>query len=242
MGRPKAGRGLRAPGAGHRDEGLATSAVVVAVSVALIGLLLVAVIPLLAGTEQAGRTQTAADAAALAGARDVRDLVLDDLDRVISDGGIGIGELLGPSRGLSAASAYASRNDADLIAYRYDALGDEVRVETRLREVAPNGDRARQEATAALGVELGRCGFDRDQVIVGYEPPPTPTPTPTPTPSPTPTPPPTPEPPPEPVPIYGWEYRFRCPGYDSGAHLDVLDVLSGARAWLDSALEPRLVQ
>lgn len=66
--------------------------------------------------------------------------------------------------------------------------------------------------------------------------------TPTPTPGPTPTPTPTPTPPPEPVPIYGFEYRFTCPGYDSGALRDPGDVLTDAHRWLEDALEPRLVR
>jgi len=54
--------------------------------------------------------------------------------------------------------------------------------------------------------------------------------------------PPTPTPTPTPVPIYGYEYRFTCPGFDGGTHRDIGDVLLGARSWLESALEPRLVR
>lgn len=240
---------VRRPSARHPDDGLAASALLVVGAVVVIGVLLIAVLPLLSGTEQSSRTQTSADAAALAGAAEVRRVVLDELGSVVrAEGGTSLSALLGPARGHGQAQLYAGRNGADVAGYGYDAWADEVTVRTRLREDGPSGGRSESLATAAVGVQLARCAFDRDEVIVGYEDPPEPEPEPEPTeppdpddPTPTPTPTP-PEPDPEPIPIYGWEYRFRCPGYDSGARDDVSVVLDGARSWLESALEPRLVR
>lgn len=232
----------------REDDGLVTSAVVVVVAVGVVALLFLAVLPLLRGTDQAGRTQTSADAAALAGAEAVREHALANLGSVIVlTGSVSFADLLGPSRGLGEATVYASRNDASVAQYRYDPLADEVYVKTASNDAPPrSGDhapgvtRTESEATAELGVPLARCTFDVTRVITGYEPPPTPTPEPTPTDPAAPTP--TPTPTPTPVPIYGNEFRFRCPGYDSGASESLADVLDDARDWLDDALEPSLVR
>lgn len=222
-----------------RDEGMVASGVIAVVAIGLIALLFFAILPLLSGTEQSGRTQTSADAAALAGAGEIRTVVLDELGTVIrASGGVPFRGLIRAARGYGVAQSYAGSNGADLSEYRYDPWSDEVTARTNLREVAPNGDHAESLATASLGVELGNCVFASDRVVIGFEPVPTPGPTPSPSVSPTPTP--TPEP--EPVPIYGDEYRFRCPGFDSGARGEPGEVLTAAHDWLDAQLRPSLLR
>ncbi|QTE29959.1 hypothetical protein [Pengzhenrongella sicca] len=219
------------------------------VAVAIVGLLFLAIVPLLSGSEQSGRTQTSADAAALAGAQDVREYVLDQLHSVFTVGGWNsFGTLIGPARGYGAAQSYASANDAELITYSYDPSRDRFSVRTRLLAEAPNGDRAESLATASLGVKLGTCGIGRHTTVVGYEEEPTPEPPPDPPADPDPdesAPPtssPTPTQTPTPVPILGFEYRFTCDGFDSGWSLEISDLLDDTADWLDDQLVPSLVE
>ncbi|WP_258726149.1 hypothetical protein [Cellulomonas sp. NS3] len=228
-----------------------TSALVVVVSVGVVALLFLAVLPLLVGTDQKGRTQTAADAAALAGAESVREHALAHLDDVIRPvGGVSFAAMLGQSRGLGQAQVYAARNGATIVVeqYRYDPFADEVRVVTRSTQApARSGgepasiDRTQAVATAEVGVDLGECVFSVSQKLVGHEPVPTTEPPPPGAPEPTPAP--TPTPTPTPVPIYDDEYRFSCPGLRAvPASLDLGAVLDGAREALDDALKPKLVR
>ncbi len=225
---------------GRGDDGLATSAVLVVVSVGVVALLFVAVLPLLQGTEQAGRTQTSADAAALAGAQEVRRVALDHVGDVVL-GLTTYGALLGPARGHTQAADYAGRNGAELAGYAQDPWRDEVEVRTRLREQMPDGQRAERDATASLGVALARCAGDSRDVVVGYEPVPEPEPA-DPDTTPDPDAPDEPEEEPEPVPIIETEYRFTCPGYDSGWTRPRAALEGPVRSWLTGALEPHLVR
>lgn len=225
---------------GRGDDGLATSAVLVVVSVGVVALLFVAVLPLLQGTEQAGRTQTSADAAALAGAQEVRRVALDHVGDVVL-GLTTYGALLGPARGHTQAADYAGRNGAELAGYAQDPWRDEVEVRTRLREQMPDGQRAERDATASLGVALARCAGDSRDVVVGYEPVPEPEPA-DPDTTPDPDAPDEPEEEPEPVPIIETEYRFTCPGYDSEWTRPRAALEGPVRSWLTGALEPHLVR
>ena len=65
------------------DDGVAATAIILTVVVGVLALLFVYVIPLLAGTDKAGQTQTAADSAALAGAVRARDRAVDEIDEAV---------------------------------------------------------------------------------------------------------------------------------------------------------------
>ena len=244
------------------DRGAAVTGVMATVAVALIALLLLAVVPLLSGTEQKARAQTAADAAALAGATSVRDRAAAEV-RGVRLVDLALGELSGswrlstsvtPMSGFNAAADYAWRNAGvlDPTRYAYDAPGGRVRTEVELRELAPNDEHAAARARAELGLDLPECRFDAGRKIVGWTtPPPTPSPPPPPppppgaTPTPTPTPSPTPPPPPfVSTPIYGpWGFTFECPGdrgfTESGASFT--QVRDRAAAQLHDRARPRLV-
>lgn len=233
--------------------------VMVTVAVALIALLLLAVVPLLSGTEQKARAQTAADAAALAGATSARDRAEAEV-RGVRLVDLALGELSGswrlsssvtPMSGFNAAADYAWRNAGVLhpARYTYDASADRVRTEVELRELAPNDEHATARARAELGLDLAACRFDAGREIVGWtSPPPTPSPTPPPPPppgaTPTPTPTPSPTPPFVSTPIYGpWGFTFACPGdrgfTESGASFT--QVRDRAAAQLHDRARPRLV-
>lgn len=242
---------------------MATTALVLCVLVGMIALLLVMVVPLLRATEQGGRGQGAADAAALAGADSLRDSAVAQTAGLLV--AFGPGRLAGESvtwslpgvtaggAGITEASLYAARNDATIVTYRNDAVRDRVRVEVELRP-QPGGDErgpVRRVAQARVGVELASCVARGDREVVGWtEPPPTPSPTPTPTPDPaaTATPTRTPRPTPTPTPfvrqpIYGpWGFSFTCDGADgfTVTATTPTQLVQRARAAFD-ALEPRLV-
>lgn len=242
---------------GRNDErGMATTALVVCVLVAIIALVFIAVVPLLRGTEQGGRGQTAADAAVLAGADSVRDsAVAQTAGLLVAFGpsrlrgtsvswalpGVGAGGM-----GITEATVFARRNDATLVTYRNDAARDRVRVEVRLDRQAGGADDVviRRVAEARVGVELSSCRARADRPVLGYTtPPPTPSPTPAPTPAPTPTPTPSPTPTFVPAPIYGaWGFSFSCDGADGFdvSATSVAQLVDLASAEFD-ALEPRLV-
>lgn len=232
---------------------MATSAVVVTVLVGVISLLLLAVVPLLMGTEQAGRSQTASDAAALAGAVGARDRAVVELAEAVPTlspaalSGLSaswrFGAAAGGASGLTDATTFAARNDAVVEEYRHDGTRDRVTVGTRATRPGPEGTDVRSEASASLGVELASCVVRAGRSITGWtEPPPPPSP---PAPEPTPTPTPTPSPTPTfvPEPVYGpWSYTMSCDGDDgfSVSGSTVTSVVDQGRAALD-ALQPRLV-
>lgn len=200
--------------------------------VLVLSVLLMFVLPITRGADQASRSQTAADSAALAGADAVRTEVLARL----ATGDLGV--LLGPwaSRGSGAATSYADRNGASVVEYAYDAWADEVRVRVRFDEPGVEGtQRVERRAVARVGIALGRCVRSTEEI----EPEPEPTPTPTPTdddaePAPTPSP-----EPPDPTYAYG----LTCPGgLDLVGYDDLDDLASAALSWLSGRLEPRLVR
>jgi len=232
------------------DEGIATSGVLITVFVAVLVVVFAAVLPLLRGTEQAGRTQTSADAAALAGAEAVRQGVLDDLAALTVWGIVGShptygewspGTALPVMIGYGAAREYAQDNGAHVSAgdYRYDPIDGTVRVRSRLQEQAPGGGRTTSEATASTGLRISECRLTAARDAL---PPPTPSPTPTPSPSASPSPTPSPTPTEPPAPTYtDWEFVFSCPGEGSVSGSSLGAVLADARDMIDEAMEPRLV-
>ncbi|KQS99608.1 hypothetical protein ASG23_09590 [Cellulomonas sp. Leaf395] len=237
------------------DDGLAATAIILTVVVGVLALLFVYVIPLLAATDKVGQTQTAADAAALAGAVGARDRAVDEIDDAVWD--LRIAALFGTREtwrfsgaaaggsGRLGAEQYAARNDASVESYHHDAARDRVAVDVRLDARGPENRIVRSSGTAQVGVELASCEIVAERTIIGYTQPPPPTPTPTPTPTPSTTPSPTPTPPPfVPQPIYSaWEYRISCAGEhgfsDSDSRIDQLVDRAAARL---GDLEPILVR
>lgn len=227
------------------DRGAAALALIVGVVLSALALVAFVVVPLTQSTGLAGRSTSAADAAALAGAQRAREVALDAVLAVTAGGSVA--DAMPPSVGISAAQTYAQRNGAELVGARYEAdlRADRVRVEVRVPD--PDGETSgtHRAAEAELGVALDRCRLTRTLVPPPPPPPPTPTPTPDPSASPTPTPSPTPPPPPPP-PV--WDYAFTCAD-GGGSQLvrfgptrDLADVRQDMRRWLDSRLEPRLVR
>ncbi len=238
------------------DRGAATTALVVCVVVGMTALLLVAVEPLLRATEGKGRTQTGADAAALAGAVAARDTAVGELPGLAwafwpaaltgTSATWRLSAATAGGAGVTQASQYAARNGAVLTEYQHQASRDRVRVTVRLDEpTGPENVALDARAEARVGVELASCEARAGREIVGWTEPPEPTPTPTPDPTATPTPTPTPSPTPPfvPQPVYGpWGFTFRCDGADgfSVSGSTVAQLVTRATDEV-RGLEPRLV-
>ncbi|GGL39645.1 hypothetical protein H9L10_13435 [Phycicoccus endophyticus] len=177
------GRGAR------RDErGQVAMWLVVVVAFALVGLGTTAYARLAKATDEVSRIQTAADAAALAGAQAiVRDAPNAIREAVLSGSGVPCG------LGREAAQDFAARNDATLTRYCYYPESDRVEVTTRSNAVTESGSREERSAVAELGITLGPCVLPEAPPEPSWSPPPSSSPTPSGTESPTPTPTPTPD-------------------------------------------------
>ncbi|WP_211340861.1 hypothetical protein [Xylanimonas allomyrinae] len=231
------------------DEGAATSGTLAVAFVGVVALVFMATLPLLRATDHSARSHTAAEAAALAGARHVSEHFLEELAGVTFGSLAGRGDLAarwvgraqGPALGYRAASDYAAANDALVRPdwYRYDFRRSTVAVRAQLREPGPNGRRAESDATAEVGLNLASCRLDAAREEIPPPPPPPPPPEPEDGEAPEPPPPAAEPPPPQYTP---WEFTFSCQGTATlhGKHLGAL--LDQARALVERAVEPRLVR
>ena len=236
------------------DDGVAATAIILTVVVAVLALVFVYVLPLLTATDKSGKTQTAADAAALAGAVRARDRAVDEIDQAVwalridvltgTRATWGFSDADSGNSRYSKAQEYAERNAASLESYHHDAARDRVTADVRLDALGPENRIVRSSGTAQVGVELASCQIVAGRTITGYtEPPPEEAPTPEPTPAPTPSPTPTPTPPFVPQPIYSaWKFSIDCDGdhgfTDSDSRIDQLVDRAADRL---ADLEPRLV-
>lgn len=243
---------LRSLGRHAREAGAAVTGLVVVVCLAVMVLLFVVVLPIAGRTQMSDQAEGGADAAALAAADRMRDVVLERFDTLAAGGDLA--GLLPPSVGIAEAAEYADRNGGRLVSAAYSVDRGAGRVEVQVVRTNPPGSsrpEVRRNGTAEVGVVLAGCGIEDRRVIIGYEPVPTPTPTPTPTPepgeTPTPTPTPSPTPPPPPVPIWGSEHRFSCRASDGSTFRSdwdrsLAEARRDGRAWVEARLEPRLVR
>lgn len=221
------------------DRGQVATAVMIIVAVAVTAVVTLGVLPLGAASNEKGQSQTAADAAALAGAEAVRDRLVEGIGRVNGIGPSGVpsvvetlNDVFSCGFGRDQAAALASRNGADLVSYSW--CGD--RVDAAVQNVRSSGGApARSRAAADLGIRLDECRLD------GL-PEPHPDPTPTPTVSEDPEDPPPSSPPPEPPPDLDLE--LRCGDLAVDVRLlgatGVLELRADL-ARLRDRLEPRLV-
>ena len=171
-----------------REQGQAARWLVLTVAFLLVALGVTAYSRLVSATDEVSGLQTAADAAALAGAQAIaRDAPQAIKDAVRDGGGIPCG------LGRGEAQSFAARNGATVTSYCYYPVQDRIEVTVRSQAVLESGRREDASAVAELGLRLGPC------VLPDAPEPPEPEPTPTPTPSSTSTPTPTPTPTPDDV-------------------------------------------
>lgn len=174
---------------GRRDEaGQAAMWLILTMAFLLVALGTTAYSRLVSATDEVSSLQTAADAAALAGAQAIaRDAPQAIKDAVRNGGGIPCG------LGRTEAQAFAARNGATVTGYCYYPVQDRIEVTVRSQAVLESGRQESATSVAELDLRLGPC------VLPEAPEPPEPTPTPTPSPSSTATPTPTPTPTPDDV-------------------------------------------
>lgn len=178
-----------------RDErGQVATAMFIVTFTALLAVALWGVFALSRGVDERSQAQSAADAAALAGAGALEAAIPVLLGELSSKAGLpGLGSSIGCGLGQGDAQQYAERNEAILTDYCFDFGADRVRAVVEMADpVSEDVGPAEAGALAETGVSLDGCTWEDE------EPPPTPTPTPTPTPSGSPTATPTPTEPPDP--------------------------------------------
>jgi hypothetical protein len=122
---------------------------------------------LVSATDEVSSLQTAADAAALAGAQAIaRDAPQAIKDAVSNGGGIPCG------LGRGEAQAFAARNGANVTGYCYYPVQDRIEVTVRSQAVLESGRQENASAVSELDLRLGPC------VLPDAPEPPEPEPTP----------------------------------------------------------------
>ena len=144
----------------HGDSGQMMAALIIALSITVLAFLVVILLPVGAATNEATRSQTAADAAALAGAEAVRTQWVDVNTRPalmvygVDPPGVTAGE------GRGAAQDYARRNDARVLDYRVVPGRGQVHVEVENTYSAyPGTGEARSGAVAEMDVDFDDCSW-----------------------------------------------------------------------------------
>lgn len=139
--------------------------------VGMIAFFAYAIVPLGRATDEASTAKTAADAAALAGAEDVRSFLLVRTAGWSFASRDELFDMLRCDLGRSAAEAYARRNGAMLREYCYDPFSDRIEASVAMRDAGVGGEAATATSTASVGWALRSCRWEDDPI-----PPPVPEP------------------------------------------------------------------
>jgi|GEM_PF-6368897 len=145
------------------ERGAATTALLLIGIFAAVGILFIAILPLASGTEKSDRAQTAADAAALAGAKKMRDEIIESLAHASPP--VSLAQLVDPQSGRGKAQELAMSNDAEITSYHAMPIAGSVSVNVRqLEEMPKTHKHAKAKATAELDLPLNSCQFGEDEV------------------------------------------------------------------------------
>lgn len=163
-----------------RERGQVATGIILSVVVGLVAVGLLGVVALSRGADERTKSQSAADAAALAGANSLADVIPNLIGLIHSRRDLD--DAFGCGLGRAAAEDFASRNGATLTSYCFDARADQVRVSIRMNEkVTDDVGPATAKAVASPELGLDDCDW------TDHEPPPPTTPSSTTTTSPSPT-------------------------------------------------------
>ncbi|GIL35665.1 pilus assembly protein TadG-related protein [Phycicoccus jejuensis] len=139
----------------RREEGQAVTAVAIVVVLVLVAAALGIVFRTGKVSSEVSKIQSGADAAALAGAQQVREDAYDNIVRSLQSrvprGFWSCGD------GQGRAQSFASRNSTDVTTYCYYPLADRVEVSVRSDFVTETGRRESADAVAQTGRRLGPC-------------------------------------------------------------------------------------
>lgn len=147
----------RLPRGAGDDSGQVATGLIICAVLALIAITFWVMLPIGSAVNQKSGAQNAADAAALAGADDVIDHVVDDLTTLPV-------EPFAPDTffcglGESDARKLAQANGAHVTSYCYDWHRDEATVHVATNKALPGGQHSRAKAVARTGVPWGDCHF-----------------------------------------------------------------------------------
>jgi len=146
---------------GSGDAGQVATAVMIAVTVGLVAVTTLGVLRLGAAVDESGQARTAADAAALGGATDIRDGLVETLAGLRSPDDLL--EAFPCGLGREGALELAASNGADVTSYCYDALADRVEVSVRNRASGdPATGVATSSAAASVGLAPAECTWEPD--------------------------------------------------------------------------------
>lgn len=141
------------PACGHSAErGAVSMSLMVVVGILLLAFALLVSLRIAMATDEASRLQSAADAAALAGAQSILD---DAPGQIVS--ALVTGQVIPGSLGQKDAADFANRNDTTLVSYHYSPLQDRVVATVRSNAVLESGEREERSAVAELGASFGAC-------------------------------------------------------------------------------------
>lgn len=144
-----------------RDAGQVATAVMIVVTAGLVAVTTLGVLRLGAAVDERGQAQTAADAAALGGATDIRDGLVETLASLRSPEGFV--DLFTCGLGRDGAVDLAARNRAEVTSYCYDPLSDRVEVSVENRASGdPATGVAAASAVASVGLAPAECTFEPD--------------------------------------------------------------------------------
>jgi hypothetical protein len=141
------------------DRGQITTAVVIVGIVVVVWLGLV-VVKFGQAIDEKSHFQTAADAAALAGAQQIRAQIPGRVRLFIEGAGVGAFMPDAPGLGQGAAVDFAGRAGSEVTSYSYDPFSDTVRVSVIGRDdslVVGSPAKATATAEARVGLILDRC-------------------------------------------------------------------------------------
>ncbi len=145
------------------DDGQAVGALILLVAFLLLALVTYVVFPLGAASNDRARARTAADAAALAGAEEIRttwlntsvlpgllQFPLEPLPPVT------------PASGMASAQGYAAKNGSSIRRYNVNPSAGQVEVEVEANQTTNENttERATSEATAEMDIDFDGCDWD----------------------------------------------------------------------------------
>lgn len=144
------------------DDGQMAPAMVIFLGCTVLAFFVVALVPVGAATNERSRSQTAADAAALAGAEEIRTQFVQasTFPGVLQFPLMPLPPVT-PASGSAAASTYAALNGSHVLQYRANPASGRVYVEVESNSAAyPEHGRSVSEATAEMDVDFAGCRWD----------------------------------------------------------------------------------
>jgi hypothetical protein len=150
----------RGPQGRPDDAGQVVTAVLVLLALGLIAAVFWIMLPLGHAADLRERSQSAADAAALAGVKEIKRQFLQKLTTPFTDTDA-VTEWIQCGTGGDLAEQFAASNDGRVVRYCYTKGADEAQVEVE-GLTAIDGVVPQSRATAALGVSWGSCTWTPD--------------------------------------------------------------------------------